>query len=295
MGAMNSTEYPQNMNKSQGGMVSAGGAPESDSVGSYYDHQIFDVMAQLGDGNLHYGYWLGEDDHSSLEVAMEQMTAQMVRRLAPKPGDRILDVGCGNGTPAIRLAQSCDVEVVGISVSERQVARGNERAAELGLADRVRFERVDAMNLPYEEGSFDGAWAIESMFHMPDKAQVLSGVARVLRSGGRFPIADLVYRKPTADSASSGPTTYSSLYASLTEFDEYPKVLEAAGLDAVEYTDITVETARSGGCFADWMRSQRDQYVGMFGVTGFELLVANQEAMTRMSDLGYVMVTARRP
>ena len=146
-------------------------------------------------------------------------------------------MGCGNGTPAIRLAQACDVEVVGISVSERQVARGNERAAESGLADRVRFERVDAMHLPYEAESFDGAWAIESMFHMPDKAQVLSGVARVLRSGGRFPIADLVHRKPTADS--SGPTTYSSLYASLTELGEYPKVIETAGLTPVEVTDIT--------------------------------------------------------
>lgn len=273
--------------------ISDAGAPESDSVGSYYDHQIFDVMAQLGDGNLHYGYWLDESDQSTLEVAMEQMTAQMVRRLAPKPGDRILDVGCGNGTPAIRLAQACDVEVVGISVSERQVARGNERAAELGLADRVRFERVDAMRLPYEAESFDGAWAIESMFHMPDKAQVMSGVARVLRSGGRFPIADLVHRKPTADS--SGPTTYSSLYASLTELGEYPKVIEAAGLTPVEVTDITVETSRSGVCFADWMRSQREQYVGMFGVTGFELLVSNQEAMTRMPELGYVMITAQRP
>ncbi len=294
---MNPTEYPQNMKTSQGGIASTTEveAPESDSVGTYYDHQIFDVMAQLGDGNLHYGYWLDENDQSTLEVAMEQMTAQMIRRLAPNPGDRILDVGCGNGTPAIRLAQACDVEVVGISVSERQVARANERVASLGLADRVRFERVDAMNMPFEAESFDGAWAIESMFHMPDKSQVLAGVARVLRPGGRFPIADLVYRRPSADASRQAPASYTSVYASLTEFDEYPKVIEAAGLTPLDVTDITVETSRSGACFADWMRSQRDQYVEMFGAAGYELLVANQEAMTRMSELGYVMITAQRP
>lgn len=270
-------------------------APESESVGTYYDHRIFDVMAQLGDGNLHYGYWVDENDQSTLEEAMEQMTAQMAERLAPKPGDRILDVGCGNGTPALRLAQKYDVEVVGISVSERQVARANERAAELGLADRVRFEQVDAMRLPYEAESFDGAWAIESMFHMPDKAQVLSGVARVLRPGGRFPIADMIYRKPTDADSSKNYAGYTSVYASLTEIGEYPKLIEGAGLIPVDVTDITEQTSRSNAAFADWMRSQRDEYVGIFGAAGFDVLIANQEAMGRISEFGYVMLTAQRP
>lgn len=285
------------MDTSQSGIVPTAGAevPESESVGTYYDHQIFDVMAQLGDGNLHYGYWVDENDRSTLEEAMEQMTAQMTARLAPKPGDRILDVGCGNGTPALRLAQTCKVEVVGISVSERQVARANERAAGLGLADRVRFEQVDAMNLPYEAGSFDGAWAIESMFHMPDKPQVLSGVARVLRSGGRFPIADLVYRKPSAPDANQAQASYTSVYAALTEMDEYPQLIKEAGLTPVDVTDITEQTSRSTTEFADWMRSQRDQYVDLFGIAGFDVLIANQEAMGRISEFGYVMITAQRP
>jgi cyclopropane fatty-acyl-phospholipid synthase-like methyltransferase len=285
------------MDTSQSGIASTTrvDTPASDSVGTYYDHQIFDVMAQLGDGNLHYGYWLDENDHSTLEEAMEQMTAQMIRRLAPKSGDRILDVGCGNGTPALRLARAHDVEVVGISVSERQVARANERAADAGLADRVRFERVDAMDLPFLAESFDGAWAIESMFHMPDKAQVLSGVARVLRPGGRFPIADLIYRKPQESVSNPAFTNYTSAYASLTEFDDYARLVEGAGLLAVDVTDITPQTGRSVSCFADWMRSQRDRYVEIFGSTGFELLVANQEAMGQMSDLGYVMITTQRP
>ncbi|KUJ65662.1 hypothetical protein ACZ90_45005 [Streptomyces albus subsp. albus] len=285
------------MDTSQNGIASTteAEAPESQSVGTYYDHRIFDIMAQLGDGNLHYGYWLDENDQSTLEEAMEQMTGQMIRRLAPNSGDRILDVGCGNGTPALRLAQACEVEVIGISVSERQVARANERARSAGLADRVRFEQVDAMRLPYAADSFDGAWAIESMFHMPDKGQVLSQIARVLRPQGRFPIADLVYRKLSTGTSPLAAAGYTSVYASLTEFTAYAELVEGAGLIPLEVTDITERTARSNSCFADWMRAQRDQYVELFGAAGFDLLLANQEAMAHIPDLGYAMVTTRHP
>jgi cyclopropane fatty-acyl-phospholipid synthase-like methyltransferase len=285
------------MDTSQSGIVSTAGTdtPESRSVGTYYDHRVFDVMAQLGDGNLHYGYWLDEDDQSTLEEAMEQMTAQMIRRLSPNPGDRILDVGCGNGTPALRLAQACDVEVVGISVSERQVARANERARSAGLADRVRFEQVDAMDLPFQAESFNGAWAIESMFHMPDKSQVLSGVARVLSPGGRFPIADLVCRNQSAARNGQTYASYTSVYAALTEFSEYASLIQGAGLILLEATDVTVETSRSITGFADWMRSQREEYIQMFGAAGYEMLIANQEAMGRMPEIGYAMITAQRP
>src|SRR3569833_188838 len=140
--------------------------PDFQAVGDYYDHRIFDVMAKLWDGNLHYGLWRDENDQSTFDEAMDEMTMEMIRRLDPKPGDRILDVGCGNGTPAMMLATARDVEVVGITVRARQVARATDRARERGLSDRVRFEQVNAMNLPYEAGRFASAWALESLFFL---------------------------------------------------------------------------------------------------------------------------------
>jgi ubiquinone/menaquinone biosynthesis C-methylase UbiE len=271
-------------------------SPESRVVGDYYNHPIFEVMSKLGDGNLHYGYWRDEDDQSTFEQAMDQMTDEMIRRLAPKPGTRILDVGCGNGTPGLRLAKDRQVEVVGITVSERQVARGNERAQRDGLGERARFEHVSAMDLPYEDESFDGAWALESMLHMPDKKQVLSEIARVLRPGGRLAIADMTHRKIVASNGNKQATvTDTTVYAALTEFGEYAKLIEDVGLEPLEVTDVTEETARSNDCFAEWMRIQRDEYVAILGEKGYELLLDNQEAISLMPQLGYVLITARRP
>lgn len=269
-------------------------SPDTRAIGDYYDHSIFDVMTELWDGNLHYGLWRDENDKSSFAEAAKEMTNEMIRRLAPAPGNRILDVGCGNGTPAIQLARACPVEVVGISVSERQVARASERAREAGLADSLSFERVNAMDLPYPAKSFDGAWALESMLHMPDKVRVLSEVARVVRSGGHIAIADMVYKVP-ADRTADVSAQYSTVYASLTPLEEYRGVLEQAGLIPEDIRDVTKETFPTNEAFAAGLRSRADQFVEILGTEGYQLLIGNQEKIARMPELGYVLITARRP
>jgi 27-O-demethylrifamycin SV methyltransferase len=270
--------------------------PDSTNVGDYYDHGFFAVMAELWDGNLHYGLWRDNADQSTFEEAMVQMTDDMIRRLDPAPGDRILDVGCGNGTPALRLARERPVEVVGISVSEQQVARATERARAAGLADRVRFMQVNAMDLPFAAESFDGAWALESMLHMPDKVRVLSEMARVVRPGGRVPIADLVYREPPdPDYTGQMQATGTAIYASLVRLETYPRLLEEAGLHPLNVRDVTRETYRSYQGFSEGLRSRRARFVELFGTQGFDLLISNQESLGRMPELGYVLITARRP
>ncbi|MFG2007407.1 SAM-dependent methyltransferase [Spirillospora sp. NPDC048911] len=251
-------------------------------------------MGELWEGNLHYGLWRDENDTSDFIDAAKAMTDDMIRRLDPAPGDRVLDVGCGNGTPAIQLARARPVEVVGISVSERQVARANESAREAGLADRVSFEQVNAMDLPYPAESFDGAWALESMLHMPDKVQVLSEVARVVRPGGRMSIADMVYRDP-GDGAEDTGERYSTVYATLSRLDEYGDLIERAGLVPENIRDVTKETFPTNAAFAAGLRSRRDRFVEILGTEGYELLIGNQEKIAHMPELGYVLITARRP
>jgi SAM-dependent methyltransferase len=86
---------------------------------------------------------------------------------------RLLDVGCGSGGPALRLAESTGASVVGVDVLE-DIATATRLAEERGLADRVRFVRVDAGGrLPFADESFEAVIAIDVMCHLPNRLDIL--------------------------------------------------------------------------------------------------------------------------
>jgi cyclopropane fatty-acyl-phospholipid synthase-like methyltransferase len=107
------------------------------------------------------------------------------------PGARVLDVACGAGGPARRLARMTGCEVLGIDIHEEGIARARELAAQEGLADRVAFELMDASRpLPLPDASFDAVVCIDAINHLPDRPRALAEWARVLKPGGRVLFTD---------------------------------------------------------------------------------------------------------
>ena len=96
--------------------------------------------------------------------------------LAPRPGERVLDLGCGDGRLTAKLAET-GAAVVGVDASPEQVAAA--RAA--GLEARV----IDGAALPFG-GEFDAVFSNAALHWMKDPDAVLAGVFRSLRPGGRF-------------------------------------------------------------------------------------------------------------
>jgi ubiquinone/menaquinone biosynthesis C-methylase UbiE len=117
---------------------------------------------------------------------------RFVAALALPPGARLLDVACGSGGPALRLAERAGCAVVGVDLHSQGLAEARFAAAQRGLEGRARFLRADVgAALPFGADAFDGAICVDAVNHLPDRARVLGELARVLRCGGR-----LVYTDP---------------------------------------------------------------------------------------------------
>ena len=118
----------------------------------------------------------------------------MIQAAQLAPGQRVLDVGCGSGAPARRLASEQGVEVLGITTSQIGVETATLETARAGVSG-VTFEQRDGTANGLPDESFDRVWVLESSHLMPDRQALVSECARVLKPGGRVALCDLIRRR----------------------------------------------------------------------------------------------------
>jgi len=147
------------------------------NVAHHYD--LSDTLYSLfldNDRQYSCGYFATPND--TLEEAQSNKKRHLASKLLLAPGQRVLDIGSGWGGLAIHLAQQCDVDVTGITLSVEQLRVAQRRAAEAGLADRVHFELKDYRELT---GRFDrivsvGMFEHVGVVHYPAFFQHLRGI-----------------------------------------------------------------------------------------------------------------------
>jgi len=116
------------------------------NVAHHYD--LKDELYELFlDDDKQYSCAYFTDPGNSLEQAQADKKAHIAAKLALEPGQRVLDIGCGWGGMALFLHQVAGVDVLGVTLSEHQLAIARERAAAAGVSDHVKFELIDYRNL----------------------------------------------------------------------------------------------------------------------------------------------------
>ncbi|WP_332819282.1 cyclopropane-fatty-acyl-phospholipid synthase family protein [Sphingopyxis sp.] len=126
-----------------------------------------DLYRLFLDDDMQYScaYW--SRPGMTLEEAQAAKKAHIAAKLALAPGQRVLDIGCGWGGMAITLAKLEQVEVLGITLSEEQLALARQRAEAAGVADRVTFELIDYRDLATREvGRFDRIVSVGMFEHV---------------------------------------------------------------------------------------------------------------------------------
>ena len=178
-------------------------------------------------------------------------TREVVAALDPAPGDRVLDVGSGLGGPARLIAAQRGCDVTGIDLTPEYVEVAERLTQRTGLGEQVRFVCGDALELPFDDASFDAAITLHVAMNIADRARLYAAIRRVLVPGGRFALYDVA-------AGEGEPLTFPVPWARdpetsflLTEAQTRAAVA-AAGFEEVSFADRT-DTVVQGARF--WARA----------------------------------------
>ena len=132
------------------------------NVAHHYDlsDRLYDLFL---DADRQYSCAYFTDSDQPLETAQRDKKAHIAAKLALQAGQRVLDIGCGWGGMALYLHRVADVDVLGITLSQEQLRVARQRAADAGVAHRVRFELIDYRDV---KGPFDRIVSVGMFEHV---------------------------------------------------------------------------------------------------------------------------------
>jgi cyclopropane-fatty-acyl-phospholipid synthase len=158
---------------------------DSAAVSHHYDVGN-DFYALVLGPTLVYSCAVWDSPATGLDAAQEAKLDLVCRKLALRPGTRLLDVGCGWGSLALHAAQRYGADVVGVTISTAQAALARERVAAAGLADRVEIRVQDYRDVP--DGPFDAISSIGMAEHVGAAGMpaYVAALRDLLRPGGRL-------------------------------------------------------------------------------------------------------------
>ena len=185
-----------------------------------------------------------------------ESTQELVKFMRLRPGMRLLDVGCGIGGPARYFAEQQGCRVTGVDLTEEFVRTAESLTKMTGLEKSLTFRRASVLELPFEKGSFDGAYMIHVGMNLADKAGVFREVARVLKPGARFTIFDFMAAKKEKFSFPV-PWALTEETSFVNDRNAYHEGLRAAGFEveherdrrqfAIEFTQKMMAQAAASG------------------------------------------------
>ncbi|MEQ8507166.1 MAG: methyltransferase domain-containing protein [Rhodospirillales bacterium] len=214
----------------------------ADKVAAHYTHGslLEAILAKLDEAGVAQGGLTARDlaplDH--LHTRGVVATDEMIERLQPQAGQTIIDIGCGIGGPARYIAAITEAKVTGIDLTPEFIAVASTLADMTGLGDAASFQVGDALNLPFDDASFDGGYTQNVSMSVPDKARFFAEAARVLKPGARF-IAGEIAQGPGGDVIYPVPWAMTAEISHLTAPDETVAILEGAGFQVRDVHDST--------------------------------------------------------
>ncbi|RCV16706.1 hypothetical protein SETIT_3G159500v2 [Setaria italica] len=244
------------------------------------DFQRFlDNVQYKTNGILRYERIFGEGYVSTGGV---ETTKEFVDMLDLKPGQKVLDVGCGIGGGDFYMAENYDVHVLGIDLSVNMVSFAMERA--IGRKCSVEFEVADCTTKDYPENSFDVIYSRDTILHIQDKPALFRSFFKWLKPGGKVLISD--YCKNPGKPSEEFAAYIKQRGYDLHDVKAYGKMLEGAGFHDVIAEDRTEQFLSVLRRELAEVEKNKDAFVADFTQEDYDDIVNGWNAKLKRSSAG---------
>lgn len=208
------------------------------------------------------------------------VTASGVAVGETEPGAHILDIGCGLGGPAMRLARDHRLRVTGIDLVDTVVATARERVAAAGLDQRIEIRQGDATALTFADASFDAVFSQDALCHVPNKAAALSEAARVAKPGAAIAFTDWVETGPMPD-ALRAAALEALCAANLQTRAGYEALLAGVGYRVTVSDDISAAFTATYEQVMSRLEAMETEISERFSPRVYGIMVARNESIRR--------------
>ncbi|KAL6545523.1 glycylpeptide N-tetradecanoyltransferase [Orobanche gracilis] len=241
--------------------------------------KFLDTVQYKSSGILRYERVFG---HGFVSTGGLDTTREFVAKLELKPGQKVLDVGCGIGGGDFYMADKYDVHVVGIDLSVNMISFALERA--IGLKCSVEFEVADCTKKEYPDGTFDVIYSRDTILHIQDKPALFRSFYKWLKPGGKVLISDYC-RNAGSPSAEFSEYIKQRGY-DLHSVEAYGQMLRDAGFDEVVAEDRTDQFMKVLEKELDAVEKDKETFMEDFSEEDFNEIVGGWKSKLVRSSSG---------
>ncbi|KAA8542823.1 hypothetical protein F0562_023975 [Nyssa sinensis] len=209
-------------------------------------------------------------------------TKEFVAKLDLKPGQKVLDVGCGIGGGDFYMAENFDVDVVGVDLSINMVSFALERA--IGLKCSVEFEVADCTKKTYPDNTFDVIYSRDTILHIQDKPALFKSFYKWLKPGGKVLISD--YCKNAGPPSLEFAGYIKQRGYDLHDVKAYGQMLRDAGFDEVIAEDRTDQFIKVLQKELDAVEKDKEAFIQDFSEEDYNDIVGGWKAKLVRSSSG---------
>jgi cyclopropane-fatty-acyl-phospholipid synthase len=230
-------------------------------VAHHYDLSM-DLYRRFLDEDLQYSCAYFERPDMTLEEAQAAKKRHIAQKLRLKPGQRVLDIGCGWGGLALTFAEATGVEVTGVTLSQEQLAVAQARARRRSLAGRVDFRLEDYRDV---QGPFDRIVSVGMFEHVgrPNYQAYFDAIARLLADDGAALVHAIGHVQPTGGSA---PWIEKYIFPGgyIAALSEVLPAIERAGLWVTDIEILRLHYAETLKAWRARFAAQREEIAALY-------------------------------